>query len=74
MATWPCCWIATDYTGADFKTGRRLRRVGASTMRGFDAFHQSERTVGWREVKAVLVAGAATELHVEPPPCLARGW
>jgi len=27
-----------------------------------------------REVTAVLVAGAATERHVDPPPCFARGW
>jgi hypothetical protein len=25
-------------------------------------------------VTAVLVAGEATERHVDPPPCLARAW
>jgi hypothetical protein len=26
------------------------------------------------EVTAVLAVGAATERHVDPPPCFARGW
>jgi hypothetical protein len=27
----------------------------------------------WREITAVLVAGAATERDLDPPPCFARG-
>jgi len=56
-----------DCTGADFKIGRNCGGSGHRRSAPSRALPQSS-------VTAVLVAGAATERGVDPPPWFVRAW